>query len=298
MADNGKNVTQQEIFIPFPEQRQEQLKKPPECNFSLYFQRMASWKWNNREELDSDDGAIKNFLDKSAESFQCVEKLLSEKHEMLASYAESAKKSGLVCLKITAKTISPFITGLGSGHPTEKGMILDRNIGVPYLPASSIKGVMRLAYALNIANGRSEVPDSDLEKYFGTTDELGRKRKAELKDGEEAKNKRGQLIFLDAYPYPTKETYLKMDIMNPHYGSYYQGGGKEQPVETENPIPIKFLAVKEGSEFNFYCLFRPLETDNAEEIESDVKKMFDTAFKTLGFGGKTAIGYGRFKEVK
>ncbi len=288
MADNGKNVPPQEIFIPFPEERRKQLKKP-ECNFSLYFQRMASWKWNNRGELDADDNAIKNFLDKSNEkkSFHCVEKSLSKKHEMLASYVEFAKKSGLICLKITAKTISPFITGLGSGHPTETGIILDRNIGVPYIPASSIKGVMRFAYALNIANGRTEVPDSELEKYFGTTDE----QKKEQKD-----KQRGQLMFFDAYP--TTKPKLKMDIMNPHYGPYYQGGGKVQPVETENPVPIKFLVVKEETEFDFYCLFRPLETDDAEEVENDIKKMFDTAFKVLGFGGKTAIGYGRFKEVK
>jgi CRISPR-associated protein Cmr6 len=182
---------------------------------------------------------------------------------------------------IKAKTTSPFITGLGSGHPTETGMILDRNIGVPYIPASSIKGVLKLAYAINIANGRKEVPDSELERYFGTA------------DAKQEKQFRGQLVILDAYP--TKDVQLKVDIMNSHYKNYYSGEYK-QPVETETPNPKSFLTVKEGTEFCFNCAFMPLEL-NDKCNEDEINAMFTTAFERVGFGGKTAIGYGRFVKV-
>ena len=284
-------------FIPISIKHQE-LLKTPKCNFSLYSPRMVTWEWKgdkleiykgedkkNKEKdknKKEDDSALGKLRDQSEKSYGQVKKFLDKKRDMMKQYAESAKQLGLKVFKFHVKTTSPFISGLGSGHPTETGMILDRNIGVPYIPASSIKGVMRFAYALNIANGRTEVPDSELEKYFGTTDE---QRK------EQQDNQRGQLMFFDAYPTMTPK--LRMDIMNPHYGSYYQGKG--QPVETETPVPIKFISVEEGLEFDFYCIFEPLQDETCNE--SEIKEMFKTAFEKVGFGGKTAIGYGRFKEV-
>ena len=106
---------------------------------------------------------------------------------------------------------------------------------------------------------------------------------------------------------------LKLDIMNPHFSAYYAKKIEEriingrtqrivhdQPVETESPVPIKFLTVKEGTTFVFRCAFMPLDNKTLseakrQEIQNDVIKMFKTAFETVGFGGKTSIGYGRFK---
>ncbi len=287
-------------FIPISIEHQNMLNNP-NCNFSLYSPRMVVWEWKgdkleiykgeekNKDKDDNkkkkkDESALGRLRDQSEKSYPQVKKFLDKKREVMKQYMESAERSGCKVFKFHVKSTSPFISGLGSGHPTETGMILDRNIGVPYIPASSIKGVMRFAHALNIANGRTEVPDSELEKYFGTTDE----QKKEQKD-----KHRGQLMFFDAYPTTTPK--LKMDIMNPHYGSYYQGGGKIQPVETETPVPIKFISVEEGLEFDFYCIFEPLQDEACNE--SEIKEMFRTAFEKVGFGGKTAIGYGRFKEV-
>lgn len=271
------------FLVPVPEEEQSLLKNPS-CNFSLYFPRMVSWNLE-KDELKPDTEAMPKLQKKSASSFQSLEVKdgLSEKHRREDAYLESLKKSGVQTFSFIAKTSSPFVTGLGSGHPTETGMVLDRNLGVPYLPASSIKGVLRLAYAVNIANGRSEVPDAELDEYFGSTDT--------------EKGARGRLLFLDAYP--KGNVGLKVDIMNPHFGKYYDGTNK-QPVETESPVPIKFLTVKEGTEFVFSCAYLPFDEDdgkdkNAEKIKADVESMFKTAFTRIGFGGKTSTGYGRFR---
>jgi CRISPR-associated protein Cmr6 len=203
-----------------------------------------------------------------------------------------------------ARLQSPYVSGLGSGHPTETGMILDRNSGLPFIPASAVKGVLRLVCALHIAetepgavlsvgkdSGQCEVPDSHplLRRYFGDTDTGG------------TDSVRGQLVFLDAFPaaVPT----IRADILNPHFGKYY--AGTQGPLETENPIPVKFLSVAEGIEFVFRCLATPLPSTGRQTVdpllrpfddtdEQAVIAMFTRAFNQLGFGGKTSIGYGRF----
>lgn len=289
-------------FNVIPKRQEELLKNTQNSNFSLYFPRMVYWEFEhsdgkfqlysgeekntskNKWEKTNDDA--REFLCKTGNNIiksKYVEEGLKKKQTLQSEYLVSLKENGIQTFSITAKTSSPFITGLGSGHPTETGMILDRNLGVPYIPASSIKGVLRLSYAINISNGKTEVPDSELEKYFGWTDTN--------------KSSRGQLVFLDAYPKGNVE--LKLDIMNPHFGSYYDGTNK-QPVETESPVPIKFLTVKQGTEFVFNCAYVPLDEKDRpdEKVKDDVEKMFATAFSKVGFGGKTSIGYGRFERVE
>ena len=259
------------------------------CNFSLYSPRMVSWKFSGKE-LKVDESVIKSLCKKSEESFPTTSSLLKKKNDLQKAYITELDSQGIKTFEIKAKTTSPFITGLGSGHPTETGMILDRNTGLPYIPASSIKGVLRLSWAINCADEKGNVDENDarIVKYFGTTSDA---QKAE----------RGQLIILDAYPDSERVPKLKVDIMNPHFGKYYSGENR-QPVETESPNPIKFLTVKEETAFVFRCAFMPLGNEilsenERQEIQQDVDAMFDTAFETVGFGGKTAIGYGRFKKI-
>jgi CRISPR-associated protein Cmr6 len=44
-----------------------------------------------------------------------------------------------------AKSISPFMTGMGNEHPLENGFAFLNPYGLPYLPGSSVKGVLRTA---------------------------------------------------------------------------------------------------------------------------------------------------------
>lgn len=283
----NNNVPKPEPFVPLSSDAKTKLKNP-NCNFSLYSPKMVSWKFLGKE-LKVDDSVIVNLCAQSKKSFTAVMDFLSCKQKRQKDYLELLKQQGVQVFSFIAKTTSPFVTGIGSGHPTETGMILDRNLGVPYIPASSIKGVLRLACAINLAMNNEEyakngiVPDEDttLVKYFGSMSQ------------ETDKQTRGQLMFLDAYP--ENNVNLKVDIMNPHFGKYYSGEHK-QPVETESPVPIKFLTVEKGTKFIFNCAFMPLK--NSENCnEQEITEMFTTAFEKVGFGGKTAIGYGRFKKI-
>jgi len=146
-SNYGRN---EEPFIPMYLQTQNKLKNNPKCNFSLYSPRMVKWKFSGKE-LKVDESAISELYEQSKKSFSNVYVFLEKKKQMQDGLISAMKESGIQTFSFKAKSTSPFITGLGSGHPTETGMILDRNIGVPYIPASSIKGVLRLACALNLA---------------------------------------------------------------------------------------------------------------------------------------------------
>jgi CRISPR-associated protein Cmr6 len=305
-------------MTPIPKYQQELLKKDT-TNFSLVFPRLMEWQEKDGKitKIDDEDDDKKNIHNKGSVSRlhekgnSCLHnpelaKVLEKIHRGQTEILSDMEKSGLKILTSHAKLVSPFISGLGSGHPNETGMILDRNTGCPFLPASSIKGVLRMAYALNLAgkdknlvDDKGNLDDALLRKYFG---DLEDKKYCIPPDS----RTRGQLVILDAYPLTPPE--LKIDIMNPHYRKYYEQKESPKkyvgPVETASPFPIKFLSIRERScVFVFRCFLLPLfsgmKNDNTftdEDIDT-VHAMFKTAFSTLGFGGKTAIGYGRFQEI-
>lgn len=292
----------------------------PRSNFSLYFSRMTGWVFE-RDNIKSRDGEIVTLGEIGNRLLNNAAAGLGAVHRRQHRLVEQAKTNGQFAMEIRARLKTPFVSGLGSGHPTETGMILDRNTGVPYIPASSIKGVLRLAHAVNLLNGLE--PDSQWIRK-GKVNKHGEFNKSldgdqfDLDDREPSLRRyfgdvitkdgiRGQLVFLDAYPehVPT----LKPDIMNPHYQRYYGASTREDiergPVDCDDPIPVKFLSVSEGTVFIFRVLASSLVQPDKEEPdqvlrtfgpddESAVQAMFFTAFDELGFGGKTSIGYGRF----
>lgn len=303
-------------MFPIPDTQKTLFEHGGRGNASLYFSRMTAWNEIGQSVKKSDNTieilgvAINKRLASNAD-------VLNRVHERQTEILKTTALQGGMVWELTATLSSPFVSGLGSGHPTETGFILDRNTGLPCIPASAIKGVLRLACGLHIEqtepdsvkeqrdkNGQStgqwEIPDTHplFRRYFGDTD-TGKKDSV-----------RGQIAFLDAFPaaLPQDGSLFKTDIMNPHFGKYY--AGEQGPLETESPIPVKFLAVNSGVQFVFRCLALPLPARAADEPdpgvfspfdEQDEKKvqaLFEIACTQLGFGGKTSVGYGRFDAVE
>ncbi len=259
-------------------------------NFSLHYDKFSMW--------DGGKARVEHHTNAAATILKHSDTALKSLHKHQCTSLAHIHHNGGFCLEITAKLETPFVTGLGGCHPTEAGFILDRNTGVPFIPASALKGVLRLAHALDIAEkidlepdsrGTYEISDREmtLRKYFGDTD-------TGLKD-----SVRGQLVFLDAFP-ATVPT-MKKDIMNPHFGKYYKG--EAPPTETENPIPVMFMSVKEGIDFKFRLFILPLAEGATvprlfdENDRLAIMSMVTRACEQLGFGAKTSVGYGRMSAV-
>ena len=102
---------------------------------------------------------------------------------------------------------------------------------------------------------------------------------------------KGMLSFWDCYPSGYRR--LEFDIMTPHQTEYHQNRGI--PHDAESPIPIKFLTIPPNSKFNFHiclsdtCQIKEYIPKNWKRI---IEKAFEHTFQWLGFGAKTAVGYG------
>ncbi|DAB30431.1 MAG TPA: type III-B CRISPR module RAMP protein Cmr6 [Sulfurimonas sp. UBA12504] len=169
------------------------------------------------------------------------------------------------------KTSYRLVIG-GEATVYETSMRLHHIYGIPYIPASGIKGVVRSYIIVEKFESTEDdaLNDDDFVKVFGSGD------------------KAGKVTFFDAFP-TTKPT-LKVDIMNPHYGDYYSK--KAAPTDTQNPNPIPFLTV-ENTKFRF--LIGAKEELKSFTIEGiAIEKWLKEALQNHGIGAKTAVGYGYF----
>jgi len=218
-----------------------------------------------------------------------IEKILKNKHLDQSTFCEAfSKKYNSIFL--SAQLSSLFITGIGETHPHEVSMVFDHNMGIPYIPATGIKGIVRFAHTLGLLyDENGSFTDRFFEKKEGKEFINEENEETFIPHLFGAQEKRGSVIFLDAYPEIVPD--LHIDIMNPHYGDYYSDDkNKTPPADYLNPVPIKFLTVAKGTVF----LFRALVDKKHSEIVKKVKNAFEKALTAEGVGAKTAVGYGLF----
>lgn len=181
--------------------------------------------------------------------------------------------------------------GLGQASVYETSMTLHHIYGTPYIPASSIKGVLRNWIITRIFDGLEGNKTTGALADRGFCHIFGSPAQSILS------NYRGAIRFFDAFPV-TKPKVVP-DIMNPHFGPYYTGGNNlNPPADYYSPVPVFFLAVENTT---FTTTFGLATGDNAP-ISSGVfegKKPLDVVSYWLndclaehGVGAKTAIGYG------
>ncbi len=219
------------------------------------------------------------------------------------------------CLNL--KTSSRLVVGLGSGHVLETSLSLHHIFGIPYIPASALKGVVRMVSFWEIAEKLNKNSDEEIEKLQRQLydEEISSSDNEELLKHKllfGTQNFKGLLVFLDAFPIiEQNQQIFELDVMTPHYQGYYTQD--QAPGDWENPNPIVFLTVKEGISFCFNVLFDkfragrilgdedfPREAkdiiNSYSDLSSEVKKWLETALREFGVGAKTRLGYGCFFE--
>lgn len=159
-----------------------------------------------------------------------------------------------------------FVTGLGRGHPVENGFTWHPTLGVPYLPGSSIKGLVR-AWAECDAEPRWS--NEQVNAVLGSPGAAG------------------QVVFLDALP--VAPVTLEADVMTPHFAGW---GHDDPPGDWRRPIPVPFLVTGPQTAFVFSII--PLRSTSALTVTS-VFEWLCAALTFAGAGAKTSVGYGRFR---
>lgn len=203
------------------------------------------------------------------------------------------KALGGICAQF--ETDGSFVTGMGLSHPVENGFTFHPTLGVPYLPASGVKGLLRgwVEGWMDDANTSKTV-----ERWFGAAKDNDSK----------AEEGAGHLIFFDALP--NQPVHLACDVMTPHMGQWYENGADisvanfaaAAPADWHSPVPVPFLVVKSATTFHF--MVAPRKVGDAaldSQTQADVAvamQELKKALEWMGAGAKTAAGYGRMMERK
>ncbi len=238
--------------------------------------------------------------------------------------AAAGQIAGHTLLRLPTIAVAPFTTGLGNEHPLENGFAFLNPYGLPYLPGSGVKGVLRQA-ARELASGEwenthgwSEVLHYSIEVGSGTDRHTVRLSMLDVLFGREAPSGdsdhvRGALSFWDVIPQIQGES-LMVEIMTPHQSHYYQqrpAAGIITPHDSGQPNPISFLTVPPGARFVFHVVcdlahlrrLTKAKNESAPDMLAEgpthwkmlLQAAFQHAFQWLGFGAKTAVGYGAMK---
>ncbi len=186
-----------------------------------------------------------------------------------------------------------MIVGLGNESVYETSITLHHIYGIPYIPASSIKGIVR-SWIITEVFGKNEKEEENLkhaekralkEQLF--CDFFGCDSEGYYKEARE-----GKVIFFDAFP--TSEPKIEIDIMNPHYPGYYGDSDNKKniaPTDTQSPVPIPFLTVA-GCAFQFIIGSNDNELLTKTIGSKNIKQWLKDALVNHGIGAKTALGYG------
>lgn len=254
---------------------------PPGHRFGLYFD---GWTDSFGLPKEGKTEAFRKVTTLPAHSLQALKALRDRQRD-------HAEKLGKTIFIHPARLTAPLATGLGNEHPLENGFAFLNPHGLPYLAGSGVKGVLRRA-AEELASGewgdKAGWDQTAIDLLFGPGEENPER---------DSHARCGALMFWDLFfQPPANKNVLTVEIMTPHHAGYLQGSGT--PHANEQPNPIPFLAVPPGCECTLYVQCNPaLIPAEAAALRENWKTLLAAAIEHasewLGFGAKTAVGYGR-----
>jgi len=273
------------------------------ANLGYFFQR-DYYKGINKYILDDESQAEKYFSQQNTD--------LIESSKIKIDFDDSLKK--ITDKPITLQTIYPgLVTGIGMMHETgmlgesKLGMAFDYTTGLPYIPGSSVKGLLRSMFPLSTKNSADKNSERILEekkkfiknelmtinnnKFSTLSDEDIVELSKQIFEG--LKNNSyipiyNRDVFFDAHIIGdySKSGFLSMDYITPHKN------------ELQDPNPIQFLKIRPNVKFAFCFRLGPSLLPSGIEVSiCDKKALFETILTTVGIGAKTNVGYGQLKKV-
>jgi len=196
-----------------------------------------------------------------------------------AMQRRAAMLEGVGALRWTAETAAPMALHLSRATVVENAAICMHPVfGFVYLPGSGIKGLARAFATMSGAD------KATVEAVFGN----------ERPEGGGEQNPEdffaGKVVFHEAWPAGEQAPRIDVDITTVHHREYYQDG--KPPGDWEEPNPVPFLALSPGAGFEFAVSRRT--SDCPDALLHRAVQWVNGGLQHLGFGAKTAQGYGRF----
>jgi CRISPR-associated protein Cmr6 len=221
---------------------------------------------------------------------------IGQRQEAQAKALFAGEKSKVIKIKPDWR----LVCGL-SGGIYETNMTLHQVYGVPYIPASSIKGIVR-SWIITTVFGE-EAPAEEKQfpmvnaeyralktcklfcEMFGSPESIERvvfengKPKKKMKQGKETdeyvtekeksasgKEQQGKVVFFDGLP--IVPPVLMPDVINVHYQDWYKEKDFKPPTDFQKTNPVVFLTVTSESQFQTVVACKSLEKiSNFQEFE-------------------------------
>lgn len=230
-------------------------------------------------------------MDKFTNIFNIKEDLINAKaslklvHDNIDSILKT-DYSTCEIIDLQANILDKLIVGLGGHSVFETDIKVHHTYGVPYIPASAVKGCLRNYIINEYFDGIEEAAEKDFNfiKIFGG-----------IYEDEVYK---GGVVFLDAFPLDNNIITVAKDIMTPHY-DYANNNYRDDYLIT----PISFLVIKEVR-FRFPIKIRTkmyIAEKGESKLEYTQNYLVQELSKMLenhGIGAKTSVGYGFFKDIQ
>jgi len=207
---------------------------------------------------------------------------------------------------------------IGSGYPSpvdeEKkdeefklGFFFDHTTGLPVVPGSSVKGVLRRLFRKNLTEGELEESRKARCEYLSgllgldknnqiTPQNLGAWERRFFTPDAKGRG----IIYHDAYisKLPENKAIWADDFITPHIDE------KGKPAPFKNPKPLRFLKIAPGAEITFQFDLRQanlgvflIEGAPLPAIAWDkIKNLFRQILIDFGLGARRNLGYGSFKR--
>ncbi|MGL5834509.1 MAG: RAMP superfamily CRISPR-associated protein [Waterburya sp.] len=162
------------------------------------------------------------------------------------------------------------------GHRGPESILLPAfdALGMPYIPASTLRGVARTQAIREIVaaeNIKWSAAEQKVAPYFGSI------------ETDNEKNCAGKVVFLDAYPLPIKTGGLSMDMAN----NIWKWDDNKQPKYESNPNV--FLSLQKS---DFLIGLRLVSNCQDKEVLNKVKQWLIVGLQA-GVGSQINTGYGQ-----
>ncbi len=268
--------------------------------------------WPQRGWLSVEEGIGRNVSEELSNAMRLNDAYLG--HLMRLESLVPGSGGELVEIRRRYVTRTRLIVGAGPSAWEFSLLQILKPFGVPWIPGSTLKGVMRhvaslqllerdakLGYLLGFVKREGEEAPRTYEEMsleqisehlekIGVSDEVSSEfmRFARLFG---TKYYRGKLIVVGGFPVGSRDgRVITPEVISPHYKEYYEGR-REIPSETLSPVPIVFPVIKEGVTFEFLI-------HSPKGDEGYVSELLDETLTHHGVGGKQTSGFGLFECVK
>ncbi len=250
------------------------------CRVKEYYLEVASSYEKARDDKPNTAPFKRRFLNwiLSDEAFgDALKESLRLADDLVGVRFEALKSAGYHVVRLDFVLESRGIVGSSSGPLAtvfEVGLSIDSLLGLPYYPASSLKGAARAACE-DLAG------DDVCDFLFGSRGRVS------------------NVVFTDAYPIGCLQGKLCMvytgDVVNPHY---YDGGRAVISELDAMPVPIVHLSIGEGTVFSTVVGVRDDSWPRELEVPGDlaeppVKAIIRLLGSALlsGFAARSGKGY-------